>query len=74
MASYEFKIKPHSVLPGQLMAEVWRDGAFLAGIYPHQDGIRVVSKYLAGVEEEPLLPAKVRITTVIIKLAGEPTW
>lgn len=54
---FEFKVVPHGILPGQPMIEVWRDGVFVAGIYPHQDGIRIVSKYMTDVfkEEEPVL-------------------
>ena len=54
--NYEFKIAPHSILPGKQMIECWRDGVFVAGIYPHQDGIRIVSKYLDGVSEDPSIP------------------
>ena len=56
------------------MIEVWRDCEFVAGIYPHQDGIRIVSKYMDGVEEEPVMPAQVRLPVVVIKLAEVPTW
>lgn len=48
----EFKIKPHEELPDKTMVEYWRDGKFVAGIYPHQDGIRVVSKYMVGPKPE----------------------
>jgi hypothetical protein len=34
------------------MVECWRGGVFVAGIYPHEDGIRVVSKYMDGVKHE----------------------
>lgn len=30
----EFKIKPHNELPDKEMVEYWRDGKFVAGIYP----------------------------------------
>ncbi|GAH85432.1 unnamed protein product [marine sediment metagenome] len=49
---YEFRVVPHSILLGKQMIEFWKDGHFVAGIYPHQDGIRVVSKYMTGVSEE----------------------
>jgi len=42
----EFRVKPHGLLPGSQMVEFWRDGVFVAGIYPHEDGIRIVSKYM----------------------------
>ncbi|GAI95508.1 unnamed protein product [marine sediment metagenome] len=50
MANTEFRVKPHGTLPGNQMVEFWRDGVFVAGIYPHEDGIRIVSKYIDGVE------------------------
>jgi len=51
-----FRLCPHDQLPGKTMIEYWRDGKFVAGIYPHQDGIRVVSKYLVGVDEDASFP------------------
>ena len=61
--SYEFRVVPHSILPGSQAVECWRDGQFVAGIYPHQDGIRVVSKFMTAVSKESHQPA-----SVIIKL------
>ncbi|GAI72553.1 unnamed protein product [marine sediment metagenome] len=52
MANSEFRVKPHGTLPGNQMVEFWRGGVFVAGIYPHEDGIRIVSKYMDGVEQE----------------------
>jgi len=49
--AYEFRVVPHVVL-GEEMIECWRDGVLVAGIYPHQDGIRIVSKYMASVHVE----------------------
>jgi hypothetical protein len=34
------------------MVECWRDGVFVAGIYPHKDGIRVISKYMTEVTQD----------------------
>jgi len=67
--SYEFKVKPHSTLLGSHMVEYWRDGVFVAGIYPHEDGIRVVSKYMTRVVTEDGLPP-----TVSIHLGKEAMW
>ncbi|MBA7649280.1 hypothetical protein ES703_57076 [subsurface metagenome] len=61
----EFKIKPHNELPDKEMVEYWRDGKFVAGIYPHQDGIRLVSKYMVRTLPGPGWPP-----SVIIELAG----
>jgi len=47
------------------MVEYWRRGKFVAGIYPHQDGIRIVSKFITGVSEDPSYPR-----AVVIKLEG----
>ncbi|MBA7548938.1 hypothetical protein ES705_41406 [subsurface metagenome] len=52
MANIEFRVKPHGILPGNQMVEFCRDGVFVAGIYPHEDGIRIVSKYMDGIEQE----------------------
>lgn len=48
----EFRVVTHSMLLGKQMVEFWRDGQLVAGIYPHEDGIRIVSNYLDGVEHE----------------------
>ena len=52
MPTTEFSVKPHGILPGNQMAEFWRNGVYMAGIYPHEDGLRIVSKYFDGVEVE----------------------
>ena len=62
----EFKVKPHGVLSGKEMVEYWRGGRFVAGIYPYQDGIRVVSKYLVRTPPEGGLPS-----SVVIELAAK---
>ena len=59
----KFKVCPHDQLPGKMMVEYWRSGKFVAGIYSHQDGIRIVSKYLDGVSGDPSFPP-----SAIIKL------
>jgi len=62
MANTEFRVKPHGKLPSNQMVEFWRDGVFVAGIYPHEGGIRIVSKYLDwvnGVKHEPGYPPSV---------------
>ena len=56
MPEGRFKVCPHDQLPGKMMVEYWRDGKFIAGIYPHEDGIRIVSKYLDGVSEDSSYP------------------
>ena len=59
----EFRIATHT-LTRRLMVEVWRDGKFIAAIYDHDDGIRIVSKYLDGMEQEASYPP-----AVILKLS-----
>lgn len=51
-----FKVSPHLAVGHKMMVEYWRDGEFIAGIYPHKDGIRVVSKYMLGVHEDHSVP------------------
>lgn len=60
----EFKVCPHSALPDKEMVEYRRDGEFFAGIYPHQDGIRVISKHITGVYRDPVAPSAVIIKFV----------
>ena len=43
----EFRINTNP-LTGKPMVEVWLEGEFIASIYVHEDGIRIVSKYLDG--------------------------
>ncbi len=59
-----FKIKAHSRLPGT-MVEVWRDGKFVASIYGHDGGVRLVSKYLDSVHEETGKPP-----SLVVKLTA----
>ena len=70
MPEGRFTICPHSLLPGKLMVEYWRGKEFVAGIYPHQDGIRVVSKYMTGasMEEEPAMPRGLWTPSAVINL------
>lgn len=65
-----FKVSPHTALGGKTMVEYWRDGKFIAGIYPHQDGIRVVSKYMTGasVEKEPSMQRGLWTPAAVIML------
>lgn len=51
----EFRIAKHTVT-GKPMVEVWQDSEFIAGIYAHEDGMRIVSKQLDGVEHEASVP------------------
>lgn len=51
----EFRVGTHNVT-GKPMVEVWQDGVFLASIYVHEDGLRIVSKHLDGVEHEVGMP------------------
>lgn len=61
--TYEFRVMPHRQLPGQQVVECWRDGLFVVGVYPHEDGLRIVSKYMQDVTKETDWPP-----SVIIKL------
>ena len=66
----ELRVASHEILPGNQMVECWRDGKFVAAVYPHQDGIRIVSKYMTDVvkEEEPAYHAGQWLPTAIVKL------
>ena len=60
----ELKVADHGVLPGK------QNGVFVAGIYPHEDGIRIMSKYMTDVlkEEVPAYHAGQWVPSAIIKL------
>ena len=66
----ELKVADHGVLPGKQMVECWQNGVFVAGIYPHEDGIRIMSKYMTDVlkEEEPGYHIGQWVPSAIIKL------
>lgn len=66
----ELRVASRIIPPGQQMVECWRDGKFVAGIYPHEDGIRIVSKYITDVvkEEEPVYHAGQWLPSAIVKL------
>lgn len=51
----EFRITTHTET-GKPMVEVWQDGMFIANIYSHEDGLRIVSKHLDGVKHEVATP------------------
>lgn len=59
----EFRIGTNE-LTQKPMVEALEDGQFIAGIYGHDDGIRIVSKYIDGVEHEPVYPP-----SIVIKLS-----
>lgn len=51
----EFRIATDTAT-GDDMVEVWRDGERIAGIHPHEEGVRIASKHLDGVEHEVAMP------------------
>ncbi len=59
----EFLLSTHLVTR-KPMVEVWKDAKFIASIYAHEDGMRIVSKYLDGVEHEVGMPP-----AIVIKLS-----
>lgn len=61
----KFRLATHTET-GEPMVEVWRDDIFVAGIYGHEKGVRLVSKYFDGVEHEPNYPPG-----VVLKLSGD---
>ncbi|MBA7645901.1 hypothetical protein ES703_53661 [subsurface metagenome] len=68
-----FRVKPHGTLPGNQMVEFWQGGVFVAGIYPHEDGIRIVSKYIDGVEHKPEYPPAVVVQLSKVKESKSTT-
>ena len=48
----EFRVGEHT-MTHKPMVEVFDDGELIACIYGHDGGIRIVSKYLDGVDHEP---------------------
>ncbi len=64
--SERFRFAAHQTEPGKVVVEYWRDGKFVATIYPHSDGLRIISKYMTGVVEELDSPG-----SVVIKLEGD---
>ncbi|MBA7617504.1 hypothetical protein ES703_24819 [subsurface metagenome] len=59
----EFRLSTRAITD-EPMVEVWRNGTFVAGIYGHEAGVRLVSKYFDGVEYDSGSPP-----AVIIKLS-----
>jgi hypothetical protein len=51
----EFRLSTNTVTE-KPMVEAWKGGKFIASIYGHDDGLRVVSKHLDGVDHEPCYP------------------
>ena len=56
----EFRLSTNTITQ-KPMVEAWKDGEFIASIYGHDDGLRVISKYLDGVEHEAVIPPSVVI-------------
>ena len=50
----------------RMMVEVWNDDIFIAGIYPHEGEICVVSRYLADVRIDEKYPRSVIIRFVLL--------
>jgi len=59
----EFRLSTNT-LTEKPMIEVWKDGECIASIYGHDDGMRIVSTYLDGVDHELGFPP-----AVVIKLS-----
>ena len=56
----KFRLSTHGITH-KPMVEVWRDDTFAASIYGHEDGMRIVSKYLDGVEHQVAMPPSIVI-------------
>ena len=44
----EFKLGEHTISRGNAMLEIWRDGVFVAGIFPREDRLKIVSTGAGG--------------------------
>lgn len=69
----ELKVVDHNILLGKKVVECWRDGVFVAAIYPHQDGLRIVSKYMTDLvkEEEPVSRDLGWLPSAVVKLGEQ---
>ena len=59
----KFRLSTHSTTD-EPMVEVWRDDTLVAGIYGHEEGVRLVSMLFDGVAYDPGSPP-----AVVIKLS-----
>ena len=41
-----FRVQEHTVLPGKQVVEIFDGDRFVGAIYPHAQGIHIVSKYM----------------------------
>jgi len=57
-----FRLAPHAVEPNQQVVECWYDGQFVACIYPHHQGLRIISKHTKDVTIDTL-PREATIIT-----------
>ena len=53
---------------GQEMIQLSENGCVIGGIYPHSEGIRIVSEHLDGVEHEAVMPP-----ALVVKFTREQT-
>jgi len=56
----KFQLSTHGTT-GEPMVEVWRGDTFVASIYGHEEGVRLVSKHFDGVAYDPDFPPAVVI-------------
>ncbi len=63
----EFCVVPHSVLQGETLVECRRDGKLVACVYPHSEGLRIISRYMTGVVNEGG-----HVPSVVISLGDKP--
>ena len=56
----KFRLSTHGITD-EPMVEVWRDDTFVASIYGHEDGMKIVSKYLDGIEHQVAMPPSIVI-------------
>lgn len=69
----EFKLAPHWRLPVNVV-EVWKRGKMIGTIYPGEEGIKVVSKYMAGHAESAAMPVEVDDTPPVPAISIQLIW
>jgi hypothetical protein len=66
----EFKLGEHTISRGNAMIEIWRDGVFVAGIFPGEDRLKIVSHLIADVLYDDGKDAMPPVPAAIVQFAA----
>jgi hypothetical protein len=66
----EFKLGEHTISRGNAMIEIWRDGVFVAGIFPREDQLKIVSHLIADVLYDDGNDAMPPVPAAIVQFAA----